>query len=455
MSQRVTCTNCGFLNEPGDEFCGDCGTYLAWSGAPDSEPVSAAPQPEPSTQAPPAPPPTFVPPPPPPMAAAPPPVRPTGAAYPPPAPPSPPTQPPVYQGPPAPPPPAAPQGYQVMPPPAMGGLPCRTCGLVNPPGRTFCQRCGQRLDPAVGTMGGAPRPAAGTTSAAAASSGGGGGKRLAITGVSIVLIAAVAGAALFLSGALGGNKTANPTPITALASATPAATDQPTAQITAEPTVAPTPTPRRTPRPTPEPVPTDEATPLPTDAVTPEVTAEPTLEPTPEATPKPTKKPVATTPPASQAPPPTAFVCDTDSAIPDPLSAGWNIRRIDWRKMDTYDRFFVTLDQRDPGGNGTQALVHVMPVADVASTLKVSTPQAGTTAIALGLFQDVQLDWTQNRALTLPALKWVTMEKDDNGFPWIVLGVKGAGCYSLQVPDWSAADPQPASTIVVTIDVQH
>ena len=62
-------------------------------------------------------------------------------------------------------------------------------------------------------------------------------------------------------------------------------------------------------------------------------------------------------------------------------------------------------------------------------------------AVALGLFQDVRLTWTQDRALTLPALKWITMEKDDNGFPWIVLGVKGAGCYSLQVPDWSATRP--------------
>ena len=123
--------------------------------------------------------------------------------------------------------------------------------------------------------------------------------------------------------------------------------------------------------------------------------------------------------------------------------------------MGKYDRLFVTLDQRDPGGDGTQAIVHVMPVADVPSTLKVSAPQAGTVAVALGLFQDVRLTWTLDRALTLPALKWITMQKDDNGFPWIVLGVKGAGCYSLQVPDWSASDPQPASTVLVTIDVKH
>ena len=260
----------------------------------------------------------------------------------------------------------------------------------------------------------------------------------------------MAGAALFLSGALGGNKAVSPTPITALASSTPTTTDEPSLDATTGPTEAPVRTPRRTPRPTEEPVQTDDATPLPID----EPTSAATVEPTPERTPKPTRKPTPT-PAASQAPAPAAFVCDTDSAIQDPLSAGWNIRRIDWRNMGKYDRLFVTLDQRDPGGDGTQAIVHVMPVEDVPSTLKVSSPQAGSVAIALGLFQDVRLTWTQNRALTLPALKWITMEKDDNGFPWIVLGVKGAGCYSLQVPDWSASDPQPASTVLVTIDVKH
>jgi len=443
MGQRVTCANCGFLNEPGDEFCGDCGTYLAWSGAPDGDTVKAAvpagPTPQGAAGAPP-----------PPNQPAPPSPPPAAQQYPPPPPaqqyqpPPPPSQP---YPPASPPPPPYPQAYQVVPPPALGGQPCRNCGLGNPPGRSFCQRCGQRLDPAVGTMAGSPRPAPGPATATTASSSGGGGKRLAIAGIAIIFIAAVAGAALFLSGALGGNKTASPPPITAQASGTPATTDEPTAEPTAEPVQ----TPRRTPRPTKQPVPTDEATPLPTDLVT----AQPTLEPTPAKTPKPTKQPTPTPPAPSQAPAPAAFVCDTDSAIPDPLSAGWSIRRLDWRNMGKFDRFFVTLDQRDPGGNGTQAIVHEMPPADVPTNLKVSAPQAGDVAIALGLFQDVKLNWTQNRALTLPALKWVTMQKDDNGFPWIVLGVKGAGCYSLQVPDWSATDPQPGSTVLVTIDVKH
>jgi len=65
------------------------------------------------------------------------------------------------------------------------------------------------------------------------------------------------------------------------------------------------------------------------------------------------------------------------------------------------------------------------------------------------------VEWTLDRALTLPALKWITMEKDNNGFPWVVLGVKGDACYSVQIPAWSEEDPQPATTVLVTIDVDH
>jgi hypothetical protein len=266
-----------------------------------------------------------------------------------------------------------------------------------------------------------------------AASGGGGGKRLALAGIAFVIIAAMAAAAVFLSGAL--NQSPGPSPRTAVA------TDQPT--ITAGPTEPPV-----------------EVTPVPTEAPGPtdEPTAEPTEQPapTPTRTPRPTRATPTPTPPTpSQAPAPDDYVCDDSTTLPDPLSAGWNIRRIDWSNKGKYDRLIVTLDQRGDGGNGTQAIVHVLPPDEVPSTLKVSSPQAGTKAVALGLFQDVRLTWTLDRALTLPALKWITMEKDNNGFPWIVLGVKGDACYSLQIPAWSEDDPQPATTVLVTIDVDH
>ena len=59
----------------------------------------------------------------------------------------------------------------------------------------------------------------------------------------------------------------------------------------------------------------------------------------------------------------------------------------------------------------------------------MSTPSEGDKAIAIGLYQDVRLTWTLDRALTTPAVDWITMEKDNNGFPWVVLGVDEDACY--------------------------
>ncbi|MFD4888721.1 zinc-ribbon domain-containing protein, partial [Kitasatospora sp. NPDC058402] len=36
-----TCPECGVANEDGDDFCGNCGAYLGWSGA--AAATSAAP----------------------------------------------------------------------------------------------------------------------------------------------------------------------------------------------------------------------------------------------------------------------------------------------------------------------------------------------------------------------------------------------------------------------------
>jgi hypothetical protein len=190
-------------------------------------------------------------------------------------------------------------------------------------------------------------------------------------------------------------------------------------------------------------------------AATPTPPAVPAATPLATATPVLTPAPTPSPPTPSQAPAPQAYVCDDSIVITDSLGASWKLRRVDWSNMGGYDRLVVTLDQQGAGGNGTQAIVHVLPPDEVPTTLKVPPPQAGATAVALGLFQDVRLTWSLDRALTLPALKWITMEKDDNGYPWVVLGVKGDACYSLQVPAWTDDDPQPATTVLVTIDVDH
>lgn len=199
--------------------------------------------------------------------------------------------------------------------------------------------------------------------------------------------------------------------------------------------------------PPPEPTPTPEPTPSPTPLKTP--------KPTPKATKKPTPTPNA----GPTAPPPTSYVCDgTDTYIQDPLNKGWNIRRVDWGNHGKFDRLTVTLDQYSGlGGNGAQAIVHVLPVNKVQSTLKVSPPQMGDVAVALGLFQDVRLTWSLDRALSgLPKFEWLTMEKDNNGFPWLVLGINGSSaCYSLQAPAWDTANPKAQKTIQVVVDVKH
>lgn len=328
----------------------------------------------------------------------------------------------------------------------MPGVTCRTCGLINPPGRTFCQRCGAQLDPAVGTTGGAPRPAGGS---APPSSGGGGGRRLVFAGLGLVVIAIVVGAALVFGGVLGG-PAPSPSGRTAVVSASPASTADPTpppatdAPATEPPqpteTPAPTRTPRGTPRPATEPPPTEPPAP----------TA------TPRVTPRPTRTP-RVTPAPSQAPAPTSWVCDgSSSTITDPLSLGWSLRRVDWANRQTFDRLIVTLDRDERrGGNGTQAIVHVLPTDEVASTLKVRPPSEGASSLALGLFQDVRLTWSVDQAINLPALDWVTLGKDDNGFAWVVVGVDADPCYSLQVPPWTEDDPTEATTIQVTLDVKR
>lgn len=318
----------------------------------------------------------------------------------------------------------------------MNGVTCRTCGLVNSPGRTFCQRCGAQLDPAVGTMGGAPRPATGSAPPPAASSGG--GHRLAFAGIGLVIIAVVVGAALVFGGVLGG-PSPSPTDRTALGSASP----EPSVDVTSAPATEPPPS-------DPPDQPTDAPATRPPDTEPPRPTA------TPRVTPRPTRTPRATVVP-TQAPPPSAWTCDDSSTtITDPLSLGWNLRRVDWANRQTFDRLLVTLDRDDRvGGNGTQAIVHVLPTEEVASTLKVRPPSEGATSLALGLFQDVRLTWSVDRAIGLPALDWVTLGKDDNGFAWLVVGVDADPCYSLQVPAWTADDPAESNTIQVTLDVRR
>ena len=304
----------------------------------------------------------------------------------------------------------------------MGGVSCRTCGLVNPPGRTFCQRCGQRLDPAVGTVAGAPRPVARTSS-------GGGGRGLALVGVGLIVVAAVAGAALVFGGILGG-PSPTATARTALRSAAPA---RPGGDVTAAPPAGPA------------------------DGTTHASAHSRSHDRARHRADRGTDRWPATHGGWSdgragghlRVPP-------ERGAIQDPLSEGWRIQGVNWSDTGASDRVVVTLNRAPPmAGNATQAIVHLLPVNEVADTLKVVAPSMGRNAVALGLWQGVRLTWALDRELSLPKVRWVTMGKDDNGFAWLVLGVRGEACYSIDVPAWSSGEPGDDRSIEVMLDVQH
>lgn len=271
-------------------------------------------------------------------------------------------------------------------------------------------------------------------------------------GLGLVVIAVVAGAAIVFEAVLGG-PSPSASPRTALASASPPSSTTSTMGPTLVPRDGPTtrPTARPTRRPTIAPT-EEHVTSAPTDRPTKAPTDVPTSAPTTAASDRPLPT-VGGPPPA----PPGTFECDRSSALQDPLSRGWRIQAVDWRDAGDRDRVIVTLNQFEPlAGVATQAIVHLMPVGEVADRLGVVEPSAGREAVALGLWQGVRLTWTIDRELSLPKVRWVTMGKGENGFAWLVLGVRGDACYSLQVPVWAATgDPSDASSIEVIVEVEH
>ena len=116
----------------------------------------------------------------------------------------------------------------------------------------------------------------------------------------------------------------------------------------------------------------------------------------------------------------------------------------------------MTLDQTGSGGDGTQAIVHELPIEDVESTLKVSAPSKGDKAIALGLYQDVRLTWTLDRALTTPApstgSRWRRTTTATRGWCWVSTRTPATRS---RCPLWTADDPKSKPTVQVTIDVKH
>lgn len=273
----MICRNCGFHNEPGDEFCGSCGKFLEWSGADGQAATGAAAggtaaassgpnagdagsgQPDsPTTSQPVTPLPPIVPPP--------------GIT---------PNQPirqarPITHTQPI-------TGTQPMWSGRDPDVICWNCGRRNPGDRTFCLQCGEKLT--AGTVAG--RNAGAGRGAVAGTAGGGndGRRTLAIgAGIVAVLLLAGIGVAVFLGGGPGPTATpfagglASPSPSTGLAasvepSASAGATLAPSAGASGLPSptldlFSPSPTvPGATPAPTKKPTPTAVPTPEPPQIV--------------------------------------------------------------------------------------------------------------------------------------------------------------------------------------------
>jgi ribosomal protein L40E len=109
-ADTVICRRCGVANASGDQFCGSCGAFLEWESDEAPPPAEA----EALVEEPTAPPPAAEPPPPPPPVVVP--TAVSAAAAPPP---------------------------ELQPQP--GFTVCPHCGSGNPPGRTFCHKCGKLL----------------------------------------------------------------------------------------------------------------------------------------------------------------------------------------------------------------------------------------------------------------------------------------------------------------------
>ena len=196
----IVCKVCGTQNEVGAQFCGNCGSFLEWSGEAAPDETSTQPKPIPGPDPGPAPDPI-------------------------------PTQ------------PLTPQ------PPIPNAVICRVCGTPNEPERVFCKNCANEL--AAGGAAGFGAGGAGMPPPAPTASSGGGIPRAVLGGIAAVVVVVVA-AGVFL-GLRGGTSSATPTPssdepTTAASSAppsSPAASSAPPSG-SLEPSSAP-------PSPTPEP----------------------------------------------------------------------------------------------------------------------------------------------------------------------------------------------------------
>lgn len=396
----MICANCGFQNAPTDEFCGSCGQFLAWTGAPAAS-DSAAP------------------------AGAPTPAGPGAAAA------DSPTV--VGQAPPV---VAAAAPIAAAAPAWSADLQrCDVCGTANELSRTFCLNCGAQLKKAGTTSGAA-------LAVAAAQEQRQNGARLlayAVGGALIfVLAAAVAFAAL---GGFGpGAPAASPgSPLASLIAANPGASQFSSLSPAASALVPATNNPVVTS------VPATLGPSTPPDT-SPPVSAPPDTSP-PAPTPPVTTPPV-TSPPATS-PPSGGFVCAA-STFSATQVGGWRIFHAHWSRKGSTDLLFLEMQ---PSSSGSTASVdaNILPPDQVQPTYGVPGPSSGAVAVVLAFNDAVTLSAPFGSSVGYKALQEFQIYRKA-GQVLVVMGVNGAGCYGLSSDAWTSGSTTAPELAVA---IQH
>ena len=360
---------------------------------------------------------------------------------------------------PAPPPPGGWVPISAKPRSSRAGRPgdCWNCGSPNPRNREFCRGCGQRLDSDLGVTAGSVRGA----------QGGGGRVRRAVAFVVSVLVVSTfvsIGVVAFggflprVTDPFGPRTAASLTPATSPSVAMGATASPPASQSSTGPTARPTLGPSQTPRPTLPPVAT--ATPVaiatadPTDAPTaPPGSPDPTQTPLPAASETPGASPGVASP---KAPPPTGFDCASAVSVRDPLDRGWRLNGVYWAERDSYDRLTLRLIP-EPTLDGTTSIVKVEPRPRhwASDVLGLPDPTEGDLTVIVRFSNGVMLTRDLQGAPNETALRTLTAASTSDGKVWMVLGVAGEGCRSLQAPAWDDPSLEDLAFVDVTLDLKH
>ena len=269
--------------------------------------------------------------------------------------------------------------------------------------------------------------------------------------------------------AVSTSPTATATPVASVVppaspTAAPSDTPRPTAAAVTSPapspvasgsTASPTPRPTLPPRVTPTPAVIISPPPAATDAPTPAATTTPGETSAPASrTPAPTPGRVTSTA-SPRAPQPVAFACEGTTVARDPLARGWSVSGIYWGERAAHDRITIRLvPDADGDGQTTRVQVDRRPISELTD-LGLSVPPEGDVAVVLRFSSGVSLPRTLQGTPAQQAVRTIGTTTTGADRVWVVLGVAGEGCTSLQVPFWADPSLQDTPFVDITVDVQH